>query len=531
MSTDDSDDTHRRCQLCPQMVPEGELPNHLYEVHGDEPEAVEREYGGGEFQAVFDELEARGWPPERTETDRGEAIGGKWYVLGVGGCGNNLLDAIHLRRDRPGLGGVSAGGRSPTRVWEAALEGSEMLNADSKDLSNTYSARELGRTSPGGFAETRTISPEVSSEGAGANPEVALEWIQSDLDDGSGEIPFQTLYSDDFNRADIQNAQAILLLHSTVRGTGTGATPHLAERLADDSVDDRKEESVFAATVLPKNSDYSERTQSQIIRNGLIGPARMATAADAIMPFDNWKLRPPIGPDRIDWPPPRKCDGARYRPQNEAFVQFIELFSMSSLPAEANAELGISGDNFDVTDAHERARQVQSDSSIDGELATILAPAMRRYHRGVQPGEFDEETLQNLLLDTCLSGRLAEFDPATAWGGTFLFVAPKEIRDDVADVVDRAGDQPFIHPGVLDGRDDGPMTEVEKCVIGSDVVDGLYLWATFWNPTLETYQEMYDIARDSLRRDEMLEQEWGKIEQFRELQGRDALRSDQWGQL
>ena len=514
------------CKIC--MSRDGEwdgdsLVEHVRLEHHDEPTSVEQIYpdlyadlfdeNGDRLEDEVDEPSTDEdaepiptEPPTEGPTDEllDTSYGKKWYLIGVGGAGNNLLDAVLLRRET-----LRADRGRRSQIWEGGLAGYGVLNTNISELEQTYYAQEECEYSRHDLLSNSTIGfGKHDYAGAGYRWDIGKELLAADFDDAN---PFRERW--DMQPDRIRDSQAVMFLHSVTKGTGCGATPGLAERIRETVLEDDVivPKPMFSSIVVPsKGTQYSEFGGRAKV-NGVVGLARTARAVDAIIPFDNKRLeeaaadiRPRI--DRLDeYNPPQ------YETVNKPLVAFLEAFTMSSVPQflDREATMSIMGDVFDPADSFRPVEdKYEAASDRDFSPAVILAPVLGRSRSNA----FDRSKLELLVRNALFQNRLAAFDPTTAWGGTFLIYGPESKMESVSK---------HVNDGTLSDIITGEEFLDAESTVGAETVDvhvkqlvtpyldDVYLWGTLWNPKMPSLEEMYDHT-------ERLKQE-GETEQARNV--------------
>jgi hypothetical protein len=496
------------CKICVSSRGEWDhdtLENHIAHEHRDEPKSVEQVYPDL-YEPIF--VEERYWEDEAEGTDEeplpgggngngttadGEtefglsSVGKKWYIIGVGGAGNHIVDAILLRRNT-----LADENEDRVRIWEGGLAGAGVLNTNVAEIEETYYAQEEKGYNRHDIVANCIIGQGVHNyAGAGYRWDHGRDFVLADFEDGGN--PFQERW--DMNPVELRDSQAIMFVHSVTKGTGCGSTPVIAEKLREAVLDDDKVvgKPIFSSVVIP--SEYADRSGRAMV-NGVIGMARTAANVDAIIPFDNRKLR-----EATQDIEPRIHDVDRYNPPefadlNKPLVAFLEAFTMSSIPqvVDQDTDLSVRGEVFDPADSF---RPVQDKYPFDPDRAynpaVVLAPVLGKIHAN----SFDRSKLQMLARKALFQNKLADFDPTTAWGGTFLIYGPEEKMSKVA---------PLVNDGVLtevlgssDFLDRDNVAGVETVDIHTHqlvtpYLDDIYLWGTLWNPEMPSLEEMYEHA-------------------------------------
>jgi len=539
----------RVCKICMERTGQwdsGSLVEHLRTKHRDERESIETMYP----EMVSDVYSGGGDGDDGVggiglETDRGgggdpinseiaaqtptndhmdDAYGKKWYLIGVGGAGNNILDAILLRRDT-----LEENHEQRAVIWNGGLAGYGSLNTNISELEQTYYAQEEHEYSRNDLLPNCIIGfGKHDYAGAGFRWDLGRDLIEADFEDGAN--PFKERW--DIKQQHLRDSQAIMFVHSVTKGTGCGATPVLAEKIREHVLDDEfvVQKPFFSSIVLPSRgrryADFGGRAKV----NGIVGLTRASKAVDAIIPFDNQRLdsvKSEINPriNRLDeYNPPQ------YKEINKPLVAFLEAFTMSSVPQflDREATMSIMGDVFDPADSF---RPVQDKYQVDPEReytpAVILAPVLGR----MRADSFDRSKLEILARNALFQNKLAEFDPTTAWGGTFLLYGPNEKMREISQFVNDgvisdilAGDE-FLDADAATGSE---SIDIHVNQLVTPYLDDVFLWGTLWNPKMPPLEEMYEHAQ-KLKQDGNSEQAenirdvWSHIEPLFSCLGRDNM--------
>lgn len=523
------------CKICMRRGDEWDqatLVDHVRSAHGDELGSVEEVYPelveevlADEATDESDEAEEIDVIPETPTDDvMDDAYGKKWYVIGVGGAGNNILDAILLRRET-----LEENNERRARIWEGGLAGYGLLNTNVSELEQTYYAQEEREYSRNDLLPNCIIGfGKHDYAGAGYRWDIGKQLMEADFEDDAD--PFRERW--DMTKQRIKDSQAVMFVHSVTKGTGCGSTPVLAEKIRNEVVEEDfvLSKPLFSSVVIPsKGSEYSTFGGRAKV-NGVVGLARASRAVDAIIPFDNNRLesvqadiRPRI--DRLDeYNPPQ------YEELNKPLVAFLEAFTMSSVPQflDRDATMSIMGDVFDPADSFRPVEdKYELDPDADYRPAVILAPVLGRSRANA----FDESKLELLVRNALFQNKLAEFDPTTAWGGTFLVYGPEEKMEAVSEYV-RDGtltriltDEQFLDAGGATGIE---TIDVHVKQLVTPYLEDVYLWGTLWNPKMPSLEEMYEHAR-TLKQEGNTEQaqnvrdSWTYVERLFSCLGRENM--------
>ncbi|QCS41038.1 cell division protein FtsZ [Natrinema versiforme] len=526
------------CKIC--MAREGEweratLVEHIRAAHGDEPASVEQVYPELREEVFAAESESEstdpgpgpepGTPPETpSEELLDSSYGKKWFLIGVGGAGNNLLDAVLLRRET-----LSENNERRARIWEGGLAGYGALNTNVSELEQTYYAQEENDYSRNDLLPNCIIgSGRHDYAGAGYRWDIGRQLMEADFE-GDAD-PFRERW--DMRTDHIKDSQAVMFVHSVTKGTGCGATPVLAEKLRTEVLADETivPKPLFSSVVIPsEGTEYSEYGGRAKV-NGVVGLARTSRAVDAIIPFDNNRLenvqadiRPRI--DRLEeYNPPQ------YTEINRPLVAFLEAFTMSSVPQflDRDATMSIMGDVFDPADSFRPVEdKYQLNPDVSFTPAVILAPVLGRSRANA----IDRSKLEILVRNALFQNKLAEFDPTTAWGGTFLAYGPPEKMDDVSEFVadgtltEIISGEEFLDAGDVSGIE---TVDVHVKQLVTPDLDDVYLWGTLWNPEMPSLSDMYDQAQrlkqeGNSEQAENVREEWDAVEALFSSLGRENM--------
>lgn len=538
------------CKICMQRSDKwagGSLVEHLARAHADEPASVEQVYPDRKEAALSGNGPADDGPddsddptdtdefgraetpaPAGTETPSDDlmdsAYGKKWFLIGVGGAGNNILDAVLLRRAT-----LEENNERRARIWQGGLAGYGLLNTNVSELEQTYYAQEEKGYSRNDILPNCIIGfGEHDYAGAGYRWDKGRDLAEVDFADGAD--PFRERW--DLKGERIQDSQAVMFIHSVTKGTGCGATPVLAEKLREKVLDDGfiVSKPMFSSVVIPsKGTQYSEFGGRAKV-NGVVGLARTSRAVDAIIPFDNKRLED-VGADispRIDrleeYNPPQ------YVEVNKPLVAFLEAFTMSSVPQFLNrdATMSIKGDVFDPADSFRPVQdKYQRDPDREFSPAVVLAPVLGRSRANT----FDESKLELLVRNALFQNKLAEFDPTTAWGGTFLVYGPEGKMEDVSELIGDGtlasiiGDEQFLDAGRSTGIE---SVDIHVKQLVTPYLDDVYLWGTLWNPEMPSIEEMYDHAltlkqEGNSEQAENVREVWDEVEALFSCLGRENM--------
>lgn len=397
----------------------------------------------------------------------------KWFMIGVGGCGNNLIDSVILRKKY-----LEDEKETRRFVWEGGLQGYTSLNTNGAELGSSYFVETFQKDREN-IIEANTLPGE---EGGGFDESEGDRIIKELFDRRPDTHPFQGW--EGISRKQVEDAQAVLLLHSGKKGTGSGATPRIAKKI-NDSIFEGNERTgnIFSAFILPKKDDIGTRVRNEATMNATIGLARVARQADVVIPFANENL--PISSAKVDI----DTDYAekyfsKYIEHNRALVAFLELWSSVSIPESADTDEQVSGgDEFDIKDALQRVRDWKPlDIPDDGNHpAPILAPAVG----STSARNFNRRKVKRLINMTLTAGKLANFDETTAWGGRFLFLYPEDKYDEFRPIAEEHFNDVLLDEDPLELKGSKAFLPTDHHAWIKDI-DQVYLWVILWNPRLES---------------------------------------------
>ncbi|MFC6784437.1 hypothetical protein ACFQFH_00700 [Halobaculum halobium] len=237
------------CEICYTEPADWEtdtIEEHLLHAHGDAQPSVRAIYGD-RFAGLFEDgadavADADGPDPSGGDApgdpggaddlgpvsmdDDGEMYGRKWFLIGIGGAGNNIVDAVLMRRDT-----LARNHEDRARIWQGGLAGYGLLNTNIAELEQTYYTKELKE-----YSRNDLLSNSIIGFGKHGYSGMGYRWsngakvAEADFADGSN--PFRDRW--DMTSQDIRDAQAVMLVHSVTKGTGCGATPVIAEKLREE---------------------------------------------------------------------------------------------------------------------------------------------------------------------------------------------------------------------------------------------------------------------------------------------------------
>lgn len=412
----------------------------------------------------------------------------KWLLFGVGGCGNNLIDSVHLRRHT-----LEDASDPLAEIWGSGIQGTVSTNTNRTELRESYYAKEVYESGPDEFAGIH----KFPGDGAGVNEAEGDRLAQKGFNE-------RRMYArwEGGSRNDIKRAQAVMFLHSAVKGTGSGSTPVIAKRLNKDiRAENDGRPPLYSSVVLPEQgADYLMQGQEvqmggRKLQNATACLARLSSHVDIILPFQNSYLERAKADVRVDGIESHFDD---YIEANKSLVAFLEAFSMSSIPSANNAGIKGSG-KFDVYDPINPIQDVNPRGYEEDEKpATLFAPA----HAKTARSEFSVRDLRRLL-KMLVQQPLAEFDPTTAWGASLLFYGPEAVKGTVRDVCKK-----HLLKEAVDVFDVDPEFDftLNQYYITVPSLDEIHLWGGFWNPEMEIIEDCSTHAQKHIEQGT----EWGE---------------------
>jgi hypothetical protein len=444
--------------------------------------------------------------------DRGTSK--KWLMVGIGGAGNHILDAILMRRDT-----LVEQNRALADVWEGGIADYLNLNTNRSEVFETYYAQvDKGYTPEGLVSNCMIGHNQHAYSGAGRDWERGRDFMEHDFEDEQNAF----IERWDVDRQSLGGAQAVMLIHSVTKGTGCGATPVLADNLRQMLESSGPGDHgggvkpILSSVVLPSQDEFGG---SEMVR-GVIGMARLSKAVDGVLPFDNAQLEQIRSDLAVDINPQwlETYNPPKYENINRLLVSFFEGFTMSSTPIsyDASATKRISGDVFDVPDSIRPAVQKYPvDNELDYDPAVIMVPVLGRHDAPT-----DKNDLDTLVRSTLLQGQFIEFEPDTAWGGTFMVYGPEEKMDALSPLLmdnqlkNILGGEDFLDRG---STAPGESVDVYIDQLVVPQVDSVHLWGLIWNPKLPTLEQMYEhaeelVSNSNSRQAKALDDIWNYVE-------------------
>lgn len=400
-------------------------------------------------------------------------------------------------------------------AWRGGLENYHMINTNNAEIMDTYYRQVDRNLDHSDVLAQCTIGR--GAKGAGRDPAEGMRQMNLEIAEG------RSLFNNwPLNPEDVSRAQAIMFIHSVVKGTGSGATPVLAEHLRDEVATSADDSPMVGITVLPPEKATKYNPEETV--NAGFGFGLMSSAVDVIIPFDNSRLEKveeDISPE-IDY-----LDDLNpsYSKPNRPLTQFVEAFMMTSNPETGSDDSdhgldtrGQRDDGFDVPDSYlPIANRYPRDRDHEHHPAVVAAPlmAVSDAKETVTRG-----TLDILINNAFNHGLLVDCDPETAWGGAFIFYGPRDIMDDVSSLI-----QDFaVHEAVSDALGTTELRVHPHQAIVPEV-DRLHMWGILWNPKMDALEEMFEKTKDMKERNndigELIETNWDRINPVYSFLGRE----------
>lgn len=384
------------------------------------------------------------------------------YVIGIGGCGNNLIDAILLRENSKQFEE-----NTPKEYEDQLWAGQAMINSNLTELANSYYFTEIKNQK----ARIAASQYAFHQYGTGYDWKKGKDLLTEYLDTNSS---WDAQWGDDLQTSCLERSNSIWLLHSAVGGTGAGATPKFTNLLQKIS-ENVCEIPVISFPILrnPRNI----QTQENI--NTIVGLSRLSTEVDAIIPISNEQARR-FGEYEQLYNEYNSVNGS-YSEENSAIVEFLELVGLYLASARN------SGKYFDITETYMDFKQYYpSNKRIP---APILAPALKKSTRGDL-----SEHLEIAVHSLFVQGKLIDFDPSTAWGVYLLFCGPPDQMKTISNNV--------CHNQLIDLVTEHVGTEIEQSIrpfvqthqIEFAGLTDTWLMAFVVNPQIPEIYQAYNIA-------------------------------------
>lgn len=443
---------------------------------------------------------------------------GKFSVFGVGGAGNNILDAMLMRRDT-----LRNQNNRLAKAWEGGLQTYIPLNTNDAEIAGTYYDIE---DKPDRNTSMLLDAGRIGDgSGAGEDPEIGLLRMRKDVD----KEPTSTINSWPFTSADLESAQAYMFVHSVVKGTGSGSTPELSRYIRNDFLGEGRHQKdrtpLMSVTILPNEKAAQFNPEATI--NAGLGVGMAASNVDVLIPFDNERLGKAAKDISIEIDGLDRANPA-YAQANRPLIQFLEAFMLSSnremrdessTAGLANGAGEAAGNNgFDVPDSFQPIQNrypIREDDEI--RPGTVACPmiAVSESTRGI------DKTGLGILIETALNkGLLVNCEPETAWGGAFMFFGPERPMKDVSRHV-----QNFVpHKKVSEVLGTEELrNNFHQAVVPE--VDKLYLWGLLWNPKMPAMEQMWENTKEAKQRNndqgKLLRENWEEIRPVYQFLGRE----------
>lgn len=408
----------------------------------------------------------------------------KYSIFGVGGAGNHILDAMLLRRD-------TLPEDSPSRkAWDGALQTYLPTNTNRQEVLNTYYAKSSNSSS------SKLMDACVfgsNPRGAGRDPHLGMLHMEHEIQEKN---PVQSW---PFNESDIIQAQSILLIHSIVKGTGTGATPVLADYLRQEVLEqehgDKINKPIISMTILPRKNETDEDKTVDTQVNPGIGLGLISQYVNAVIPFDNDRLAEVAQnfSQHVDITG-LESRNFEYEKENKVLIKFMEAFLSSSNPGLLQESMNSSAsdvafdDGFDTIDFYQPVqRWLPKYPNSENRPAVIAAPLL-----AVNDGDMidDRDDLKSFLTYGVNKGLLVDCDPGTAWGCNLMFFGPNDILKDINEYKQKGYITEQFYESIGQSL---PETNVYLSSLPD--MEKIYLWGVLFNPEMERMNDFYEKTK------------------------------------
>lgn len=416
--------------------------------------------------------------------EEGNVLPQRQYVIGVGGCGNNLIDAILLRKD-------SKQNREdmPKERWNQIMAGQAMINSNMAELADSYYFAEVKNQEAGIAANQHAFG----QHGAGYDWEKAKNMLIDHLNSDSW---WDDLWGDDLQSSRIERANSIWLLHSAVGGTGAGATPQFARALRD-SLRNQHRTPIISFPVLSGSPDL--RNQEDC--NTLAGLSSLSETVEAIIPMSNKQLRTLENSDLLDIEYDDK--NTVFTEENQGIITFLELMGGSLTSGQHF------GQHIDISDIYSPINQYYPAS--EETPAPILAPVIKKSTMD----DLDNH-LEITISDLFEQGKLIEFNPSTAWGVSLVFCGPPDQIENIIDKTRHHQVSNLVRDHLYSEKEQSTGPFVQTYRVGLSGLDDFWLIAFVANPEIPEINRAYKMAEQYKTSDtpvgEGLENNWGLID-------------------
>ena len=388
----------------------------------------------------------------------------KLYILGIGGAGGAILstllqyvDGLKRKNDENGV------------ILESGIAGWTILNSAIDDVQKLWISKTRGWDRPAIIANTMIGKGLHDYNGAGMNWENAERWMEHDTT-VRGNAPAPRIF-ELIDRAEIEDAQAVLIIHGVGKGTGCGAAPVIARFLKAQF----PMKAIFTVTVLP----FRDEIGGGHADNGIAGFTKIVECADVVMAISNRIL--------FEQSQQQYEGGSRSIEEiraeiNSLLVNLIELLIVSSISDFYSLV------DHDLNDIVELVKK--HSHGVTSDNAGVIVPFMGKTLSG---------DLFFLLVTLPEEGMLAECNLRTARAGIFLFVGPpQKIEEIMSDTNKEKAESIFFQTVQRDIL--YPNVPLYLWYVEMPSVEELKLLAMLVNPELEDLKLMMArVGREEIK--------------------------------
>jgi cell division GTPase FtsZ len=388
----------------------------------------------------------------------------KWYLFGIGGAGCNIVDSILTRKYY--LNEVDKD-RYLDRVWEMAIKDFRLFDTNTTGIKSSFIA-----TKKGWSAEKILVmcqlgldEGDTGSGGDRIKGEEAMEYaIESkNMDDFK-------FTQQDFIK--MKESQALMIIHSTTKGTGCGASPVFAGYLKEKMLDaDAKNKMIISLTVLPDNTDIDNGI---VAGNAFIGLGKIVSSVDAVFLCDNQALfeKIPFGNNEHEYL--KKSVPFMWK-RNRHIVEFIEALSLQSSWANENPS------GVDLMDVIHPAQMSQENK----DHAPILVPVLGKIEYS---GDITASDVTRLFLYTLEGGKLAQCDYKNAKGASFIIYGSEDAMEQLEELIGNGTNIQEIARSFFNTEKKRKNISIFKTT--RKHLTKLYMLGLLWNPPLKAVDMM-----------------------------------------
>lgn len=385
----------------------------------------------------------------------------KWYLFGIGGAGCNILDSILARKYY--LNEVDKNGYLD-RVWEMAIQDFKLFDTNTTGIKSSFIAKKKG------WSEAKILNMcqlGLGSAGSGCDRILGEEAMEHTIE--SKNMDKFKLTQQDFMK--MHESQALMIVHSTTKGTGCGASPVFARYLKG-KIQKEKNKMIISFTVLPDEDDINS---GFVGGNAFIGLGKIVSSVDAVFLCDNQALfeKNPFGNSEHEYL--EKSVPIMWK-RNRHIVDFIEALSLQSSWANDEDPSG-----FDLMDAIHPAQMSQEKK----DHAPILVPVLGEIEYS---GNITAQHITRLFLNTLGGGRLAKCDYEDAKGASFVIYGPNEAIERLDELKGNGTSIVQIARSFLDP--DNKRKQISIFYTTRKHLTKLHMLGLLWNPPLKAIDMM-----------------------------------------